>query len=56
VSVDFFGALPVRPQPQPLAVHSSGLGSVHLLKPLYEQGVRVLCRSPKALALEEVTR
>ena len=32
--------------PQPLAVHSSGLGSVHLLKPLYEQGVRVLCLHP----------
>jgi predicted short-subunit dehydrogenase-like oxidoreductase (DUF2520 family) len=31
---------------QPLAVHSSGLGSVHLLKPLYEQGVRVLCLHP----------
>ena len=32
--------------PQPLAVHSSGLGSVHLLRPLYEQGVRVLCLHP----------
>ena len=32
--------------PQPLAVHSSGLGSVHLLKPLYEQGVRTLCLHP----------
>ena len=32
--------------PQPIAVHSSGLGSVHLLKPLYEQGVRVLCLHP----------
>jgi len=32
--------------PQPLAIHSSGLGSVHLLKPLYEQGVRVLCLHP----------
>ena len=32
--------------PQPLAVHSSGLGSVHLLKPLVEQGVRVLCLHP----------
>jgi len=31
---------------QPLAIHSSGLGSVHLLKPLYEQGVRVLCLHP----------
>ena len=32
--------------PQPLAIHSSGLGSIHLLKPLYEQGVRVLCLHP----------
>jgi predicted short-subunit dehydrogenase-like oxidoreductase (DUF2520 family) len=32
--------------PQPLAIHSSGLGSVHLLKPLLEQGVRVLCLHP----------
>ena len=32
--------------PQPLAIHSSGLGSVHLLKPLFEQGVRVLCLHP----------
>jgi len=32
--------------PQPLAIHSSGLGSVHLLRPLYEQGVRVLCLHP----------
>jgi predicted short-subunit dehydrogenase-like oxidoreductase (DUF2520 family) len=30
----------------PLAVHSSGLGSIHLLKPLVEQGVRVLCLHP----------
>ena len=35
-----------RAAPQPLAVHSSGLGSVHLLKPLHEQGVRVLCLHP----------
>ncbi|HMK92945.1 MAG TPA: DUF2520 domain-containing protein, partial [Thermoleophilia bacterium] len=43
------GSLPAtrRPgSPQPLAIHSSGLGSVHLLKPLYEQGVRVLCLHP----------
>ena len=42
-------ALPTmrRPgSPRPLAIHSSGLGSVHLLKPLYEQGVRVLCLHP----------
>ena len=32
--------------PQPLAIHSSGLGSVHLLRPLYEQGVRVLSLHP----------
>ena len=32
--------------PQPLAIHSSGLGSVYLLKPLFEQGVRVLCLHP----------
>jgi predicted short-subunit dehydrogenase-like oxidoreductase (DUF2520 family) len=31
---------------EPLAVHCSGLGSIHLLKPLYEQGVRVLCIHP----------
>ena len=31
---------------EPLAVHSSGLGSIHLLKPLFEQGVRVLCLHP----------
>jgi predicted short-subunit dehydrogenase-like oxidoreductase (DUF2520 family) len=30
----------------PLAVHSSGLGSIHLLKPLFDQGVRVLCLHP----------
>jgi predicted short-subunit dehydrogenase-like oxidoreductase (DUF2520 family) len=58
-------ALPAtrRPgSPQPLAVHSSGLGSVHLLKPLYEQGVRALCLhplqtfagEPKAELLQEV--
>ena len=29
-----------------LAVHSSGLGSIHLLKPLFEQGIRVLCLHP----------
>ena len=32
--------------PQPLAVHSSGLGSIHLLEPLADQGVRVLCLHP----------
>jgi len=32
--------------PQPLAIHSSGLGSIHLLRPLVEQGVRVLCVHP----------
>lgn len=32
--------------PRPLAIHSSGLGSVHLLKPLYGQGVRTLCLHP----------
>jgi predicted short-subunit dehydrogenase-like oxidoreductase (DUF2520 family) len=32
--------------PQALAIHSSGGGSVHLLRPLYEQGVRVLCLHP----------
>jgi predicted short-subunit dehydrogenase-like oxidoreductase (DUF2520 family) len=32
--------------PQPLAIHSSGLGSIHLLRPLCEQGVRVLCLHP----------
>jgi predicted short-subunit dehydrogenase-like oxidoreductase (DUF2520 family) len=31
---------------EPLAVHCSGLGSIHLLKPLFEQGVRVLCLHP----------
>jgi len=31
---------------QPLAIHSSGLGSVHLLKPLFEAGVRTLCLHP----------
>jgi predicted short-subunit dehydrogenase-like oxidoreductase (DUF2520 family) len=31
---------------QPLAIHSSGLGSIHLLRPLREQGVRVLCLHP----------
>jgi predicted short-subunit dehydrogenase-like oxidoreductase (DUF2520 family) len=30
----------------PLAVHSSGLGSLHLLKPLYQAGVDVLCLHP----------
>lgn len=30
----------------PLAIHSSGLGSVHLLKPLREHGVRTLCLHP----------
>jgi predicted short-subunit dehydrogenase-like oxidoreductase (DUF2520 family) len=42
-------ALPAVRRPgatQPLAIHSSGLGSVHLLKPLYEQGARVLCLHP----------
>ena len=31
---------------EPLAVHSSGLGSIHLLRPLFDQGVRVLCLHP----------
>jgi predicted short-subunit dehydrogenase-like oxidoreductase (DUF2520 family) len=31
---------------QPLAIHCSGLGSVHLLKPLFEAGVRTLCLHP----------
>lgn len=31
---------------EPVAIHSSGLGSVHLLRPLHEQGVRVLCLHP----------
>jgi len=32
--------------PQPLVIHSSGLGSIHLLKPLVEQGARALCLHP----------
>jgi predicted short-subunit dehydrogenase-like oxidoreductase (DUF2520 family) len=35
-----------RAGPAPVAIHSSGLGSIHLLKPLFEQGVRVLCLHP----------
>jgi predicted short-subunit dehydrogenase-like oxidoreductase (DUF2520 family) len=31
---------------RPLAIHSSGLGSIHLLKPLFEQGVQVMCLHP----------
>ena len=31
---------------QPVAIHTSGLGSIHLLKPLHEQGVRCLCLHP----------
>lgn len=31
---------------RPLAIHSSGLGSVHLLRPLHEQGVTCLCLHP----------
>ena len=30
----------------PLAIHSSGLGSLHLLKPLHEAGVLTLCLHP----------
>jgi predicted short-subunit dehydrogenase-like oxidoreductase (DUF2520 family) len=30
----------------PLAIHSSGLGSLHLLKPLYQAGVNTLCLHP----------
>jgi len=30
----------------PLAIHSSGLGSLHLLKPLHEAGVMTLCLHP----------
>ena len=30
----------------PLAIHSSGLGSLHLLKPLHEAGVLALCLHP----------
>ena len=30
----------------PLAIHSSGLGSLHLLKPLHEAGVSTLCLHP----------
>ena len=35
-----------RAGPGPVAIHSSGLGSIQLLKPLFEQGVRVLCLHP----------
>jgi predicted short-subunit dehydrogenase-like oxidoreductase (DUF2520 family) len=31
---------------QPLAIHCSGLGSIHLLKPLSEAGARTLCLHP----------
>jgi predicted short-subunit dehydrogenase-like oxidoreductase (DUF2520 family) len=55
-------ALPPRRGGAPLAIHSSGLGSVHLLRPLHEAGARVLCLHPlqtfsglpRAEALREV--
>ncbi|MFA4966278.1 MAG: Rossmann-like and DUF2520 domain-containing protein [Thermoleophilia bacterium] len=48
VAARLASALPTmrRSGRQPLAIHSSGLGSIHLLKPLVEQGVRVLCLHP----------
>lgn len=39
-------ALPSRRGGPPLAIHSSGLGSVELLRPLREAGARVLCLHP----------
>ena len=39
-------AMPARRSGPPLAVHSSGLGSVELLKPLREAGARTLCLHP----------
>ena len=39
-------AMPARRGDAPLAIHSSGLGSVELLKPLREAGARVLCLHP----------
>lgn len=35
-----------RGERTPLAIHSSGLGSLHLLKPLHEAGVLTLCLHP----------
>ena len=39
-------AMPARRGDPPLAIHSSGLGSIQLLKPLHEAGARVLCLHP----------
>ncbi len=39
-------SMPARRSGPPLAIHSSGLGSIHLLKPLYEAGARVLSLHP----------
>ena len=39
-------AMPARRGDAPLAIHSSGLGSVELLKPLRQAGARVLCLHP----------
>ena len=39
-------ALPPRRTDPPVAIHSSGLGSIHLLRPLHEAGARVLCLHP----------
>lgn len=41
--------------PRPLAIHSSGLGSVRLLKPLHERGARVLSLHPLQTFAGEVT-
>jgi predicted short-subunit dehydrogenase-like oxidoreductase (DUF2520 family) len=48
VAARLAAALPAtrRGRREPLAIHSSGLGSIHLLRPLFEQGVRVLCLHP----------
>jgi predicted short-subunit dehydrogenase-like oxidoreductase (DUF2520 family) len=35
-----------RTDREPVSIHTSGQGSVHLLKPLAEQGVRCLCLHP----------
>jgi predicted short-subunit dehydrogenase-like oxidoreductase (DUF2520 family) len=39
-------AMPARRGEAPLAIHSSGLGSIELLRPLREAGARVLCLHP----------
>lgn len=49
-------ALPATRQGEPpVAIHSSGLGSIELLRPLADRGVRVLCLHPLQMFTRELS-